>query len=150
MLEAGEHSSMVTADLTASKRSAAVWVEAQALMDIRVRKAKSRPVANPRRDIEVLLAWVALHGFPIYKRRRIVPVGGDIVLLRTDHTERTYNWWRLLAHTTNDVLLIDPHLTPTQALQTTWGQQLQVPGTAPRLLLPVFPLPDGTLSPGWR
>lgn len=87
----------------------------------------------------------------IHRRRR--PKGGEIVFLRNDRTTS----WRFLftveIEGVGHVLLVDPAMPPADAISPPPEATCILPLGERRIesvLVPVFPLPDGTPDPGWR
>jgi hypothetical protein len=114
-------------------------------------------------DYIAIETYLGIHPGTKFPRRRRVVQGGEIVLLRNELAKHDgeLSTWRYLGMTMHHgvpaVILIDPRLAPVVALNPGWGQHLTLPlrrgGKAAephQLLLPVFPLPDGTKDPGWR
>jgi len=90
-------------------------------------------------------------------RRRRPIVGGEICFLRGDKNQTPWRFLGMFFDGVNKVMLIiDAELRYERGLGPTWSQHKQVPlvrdgkSLEPnQLLIPVFPLPDGTENPGW-
>jgi hypothetical protein len=96
-------------------------------------------------------------------RRRRAIRGGELVFIRPPYREpgEGQHPWRFLGTifdgSQRHALLIDGTLRPERGLGPLWNQQKTVPLVKDRksvdlsrVLIPLFPLPDGTEDPGWR
>ena len=135
--------------------AAPCWTERRGLLQHRGPRP-TEPEATPTRDIDLLRKLIAQQGFPTYKRRRIPPTGGCLVVLRSEYrSNKSPDIWRYLASITmgdeaEGALLVDPELNPGQALFAPWNRCRHVLGSPSSTLLVLFPLPDGTETPGWH
>jgi len=113
---------------------------------------------TPPPDYLLVEAALGNPGFKLPRRRRAI-TGGEVVFIRNEIGMDMVPW-RLLAQTFVDdqpaILLLDASLCFEFALHPGWDQQrtlLLVRDSKPlkpnQLLIPAFPLPDGTLDPGW-
>ena len=90
-----------------------------------------------------------------------MPVGGEIVFIRADLRAGDQRPLRLLCEVMRPeglcAVLLEPSLPTHRALTAGWSEQelvlLQIDGEVvgrDRLLVPAFPLADGTEDPGWE
>ena len=136
-----------------------VWVEAELIVRVSTPVApKALISATPPPDHHQLMRWIAEQGTPSYGRRRRAPAFGEIVWIRTDlrGTTEDPSAYRLLSVTVLEgrgaALLIDPEVPAASALSVSWEEIRQVDlgdKTAAQVLVPAFPLPDGSPSEGW-
>ena len=104
-------------------------------------------------DLIIARAWWAAR--PKLGRCRRIPKTGELALIRAGARAGEGDLWRLLTITgqgeSTTCVLIDPMLSPGDASMPDWASTrfLDAPGGAGRALIGVFPLPDGTRSPGW-
>jgi hypothetical protein len=123
-------------------------------------RAKLRQLLPPDYlALETALGNPSLKKSPLkYPRRRRTPKAGELVFVRNE-MKKKFSPWRLLALVLEDkkvcALLVDPALKQDTVLSLVWAQQrtvcIETPtGLKPELMLvPCFPLPDGTIDPGW-
>jgi len=126
----------------------------------RMQEALKRP-----QDIVLFESWLEGHEIwtPVRGRPRTIR-SGEIVVLKEGLRESTPSSgvrpWRVLGRTQTDIgyllVLVDPSLRPDQVLQANWSQVWRVCLDGPEgrkgadhVVIGVFPLPDGTPSPGW-
>lgn len=138
------------------------WIEEASFRRCRRPPEPSRHERRSRIPADYLEVETALGGSrPLKLGRRRRPIqGGEIVFIRSDLRNGEPVPWRYLAQTFVDdvpaALLIDPSIPIDRALALHWDQQQTLPllknntpVRANQLLIPVFPLPDGTEDPGW-
>jgi len=138
---------------------APVWIEIELLKPVHERATPSRGVQRqtPPADHALLEQWMLDNGIPKYGRRRRHPQPSELVWIRADIRESPDDAipWRLLfaccLEGVQTAALIHPERPARQALRASWEEvtYLNVEKGLPSALMPVFPLPDGTESPGW-
>tara|TARA_Y100000310_G_C20454820_1_gene702520 strand:- start:50 stop:583 length:534 start_codon:yes stop_codon:yes gene_type:complete len=114
-------------------------------------------------DLQLLDRWMKEHGNPKYGRRRRPIEGGELVFVRSERMEGVFEPWRFVFSTRKNnehiAVLLKPELMPEAAITPAWEDVRFVPMPAPksgelsaqhRVLFPVFPLPDGSDTPGWK
>lgn len=137
------------------------WLEAR-VGKVRTKTPEPEAVFIPlrRRPLppDYLELQRALQGGRLKMPRRRRPVkGGEICFIRSDPDQHPWRFFGIVFDgTTQHALLIDSILRYESALMPGWKQQTLVPlvrdgkKLAPeQVLIPVFPLPDGTKDPGW-
>ena len=102
----------------------------------------------------------ALRGQPIQPgRRRRPPLSGELVWIRGELPYDLEHAWRFLCQVRppsgRGVVLLQPEIRADQALVPASKDVRFAPfpegrETPEAILLPIFPLPDGTENPGWR
>ncbi len=129
------------------------WVETVPFRPVSSAPAVSAPV-EPRptpADFVLVDARLSRGALP-YRRRRKEPVPGDLVFRRSEWKAGPKpHAWRLFAIEHEAVFLMSPAFLPETLLTLQWGDLLREPllGKTPgSILLTIFPLPDGTESPG--
>lgn len=139
------------------------WLEGATLREVRA-PPPLEPVIDRRRrhspppDYLLIEATLGLGPLEFGRRRRRIR-GGEIVFIRTE-LGPDMSPWRMLCQTFVDnqsaALLIDASLKYESALHPGWEQQRTIvlsrggkDARPNQFLIPAFPLPDGTLDPGW-
>lgn len=148
--------------LVNEQQSGHFWIERSNLKKVRAPKpVRAKPSRRRTPPPDYLLVEAALgghHDFKLPRRRRAI-TGGEVVFIRREMGADMVPW-RLLAQTFVDdqsaILLLDASLCFEFALHPGWDQQRTLllmrdgkPIKPNQLLIPAFPLPDGTVDPGW-
>lgn len=158
-----------TSLLVRTQTSSPFWIEEGTTVPCRapktqdrVRSSRQHTILLPPPDYLLVDAWIGNGSTKLPRRRRPIR-GGEIVFLRSELNEkRDPEIWRFFAlsfHNSRKIaLIIDASIPFDSALNPGWRQcrpvllehqdGLQV--QPEQLLIPVFPLPDGTQDPGWR
>ncbi len=138
-----------------------VWVESAALISAPVAilgETTRAPIgALIPADVEVLLRFLEQPDRPKWRWRRSRPRSGQLVVRRVDRNAGLFTPWRYLglacAGPRKRVVLIKPELDELEAACPDWEDVCYLDledGQEPwQTLLVVYPLPDGTMSPGW-
>lgn len=135
-----------------------VWVEKVGLLRIKaigIPGPNIEPVLGPKVPPDLEATMEALKRPLRFPRRRRPIKGGELVFVRAEKTAGLLLPKRFFWCAKGSAALIDPRLSPEQAMSPDWCEveMVTLPGghNGPaRVLFPVFPLPDGTEDPGWR
>jgi len=142
------------------------WVEREGLKQC-ARPKKTAPAHTVPKTLSIPadLEHIEMHSFDKrgYRRRKKRPIGGDLIYLRDDlkldaELAPPYRYLcQVHRQGTLCAVLLDPTLHRQQALYANWPQIKVVKlvedktlKPIERVLVPVYPLPDKTDSPGWR
>lgn len=140
-----------------------VWIEPGGLRDCprppgREEVRKKHDVPKDFLSVETSLA----HGCDPIRRRRRVPIGGEIVYLRSDLDGQRTRPWRFLFVAHEDermkAMLVEPSVPLDQALLVGWEQRIgvdigpigqEIDRALDGAMVAAFPLPNGVEDPGW-